>query len=568
MFDYLSEITMSLLTAAKAKKPEFGYAPDFVLFALGPYLNDIKRKGIRVLSNAGGINPHSCAAALKQAAQKAGVELKVAVVTGDDLMPQKKNYIGCPDMRSGQPLPKSVHSINAYLGAGPIARALELGADIVVTGRCADSSLALAPLMHSFGWQRGEYDKLASGSLAGHLIECGAQVTGGVYTDWHEVPDWHNIGFPIAEVSPDGSMVITKPSNTGGVVTHGTVAEQLLYEIGDPRAYVLPDVVCDFTGVETQVVEDGIKVIGAKGNPPTDSYKVSATYLDGFKATTVFCMGGPRSAEKGRKTTTAILQRVRNIFKMLKFDDFTKTHVQVLGDEDTYGPHASGGSGPRDVAVWLSVYHKDKKALDLFAREIAAAGTGMAPGIMGAIGGRPRPSPCLKLHSLLINKNDVDVSVSLDDVNENYSEENLTVISETYNLPDLAVSSVPSNLLRGTHSYRLEELAFTRSGDKANSANVGVIARHPALYPYLKEALSKEAVAQYFQHVFDDPQSAEDCLKRYEVDGIHGLNFVLESSLGGGGIASLRSDPQGKAYGQMLLDFTVNNMPDIDVLLQ
>lgn len=569
MFDYLSEITMSLLTAARAKKPEFGYAPDFVLFAIGPYLNDIKRKGIRVLSNAGGINPEGCAEALKVAAKKAGVELKVAVVTGDDLMPVKGNLIaaGIPDMKTGLPLPKSVHSMNAYLGAGPIARALDCGADIVITGRCADSSLALGPLMHSFNWLPGDYDLLAAGSLAGHLIECGAQATGGVFTDWEKVPDWHNIGFPIAEVSANGSFIITKPPKTGGIVTKGTIAEQMLYEIGDPRAYILPDVVCDFSEVKLEEDQGCVRVEGAKGKPPTDSYKVSATYLDGYKVTAVCCIGGPRSRDKGMKTAEAILQRCRNIFKMLKMKDFTRTHVQILGAEDTYGNLRRAGDGPREGVIWMSVHHSDKKALELFSREIAAAGTGMAPGLTAIVGGRPKVSPLLRLHSFLIKKEECQVNVNIDGKMEEWTDKLKGVSTEHYSYDDQPVSEV-TGIASGSKSYTVGDLAFTRSGDKADSCNVGVVARHPAYYPYLKRALSTLVVTDYFQHVFPPEVSPLECVKRYEVDGIHGLNFVLENSLGGGGVASLRSDPQGKAYGQMLLDFTIENMPDINSLTQ
>ncbi|KAK7076473.1 hypothetical protein SK128_027040 [Halocaridina rubra] len=569
MFDYLSEITMSLLTAARAKKPELGYAPDFVLFALGPYLNDIKRKGIRVLSNAGGINPEGCAAALRLAARKAGVDLKVAVVQGDDLMPQKKELIstGTPDMKSGLPLPMSVHSMNAYFGAGPIAKALEMGADIVITGRCADSSLALAPLMHTFKWKSDDIDLLASGSLAGHLIECGAQVTGGIFTDWHQVPDWHNIGFPIAEVSGDGTILITKPPKTGGLISRGTVAEQLLYEIGDPRAYILPDVVCDFTGVSVTECEGGVRVEGAKGKPATDSYKVSATYLDGYRVTAVSCIGGPRSRDKGRKTAEAILNRCRNIFKVLKLNDFTRTHVQILGAEETYGNHRRDGDGPREGVIWISVQHSDKKALELFSREIAAAGTGMAPGLTAIVGGRPRVSPLLRLHSFLIKKTDCKIKVLLDEKEEVYAENSASVPYSEYEYQDQPVSQVP-DLLVGKQRYSVGDLAYTRSGDKADSCNIGVVARHPAFYPYLKKALSSQAVADYFQHVFPADVNPLDCVKRYELEGISGLNFLLENSLGGGGVASLRSDPQGKAYGQMLLDFPIENMPETAILMQ
>nr|XP_040037373.1 uncharacterized protein LOC120822080 isoform X5 [Gasterosteus aculeatus aculeatus] len=244
VFDYLSEITMSLLTAAKSKTPNLGYAPDFVHVALAPFINDIHRKGIRVVSNAGGVNPLACAEAIQEVIRKAGLDLKVAVVTGDDLMPHRSSLSEVKLAADGstRPLPRSLHSMNAYLGAQPIRRCLDLGADIVVSGRCVDSAVVLGPLMHSFGWGRTDYDLLASGSLAGHLIECGAQSTGGVFTDWHKVPDWDLMGFPVVEVSSDGSFVLSKPPGTGGLVSFGTAAEQLVYEIGDPRRYLLPDV--------------------------------------------------------------------------------------------------------------------------------------------------------------------------------------------------------------------------------------------------------------------------------------------------------------------------------------
>ena len=277
--DYLSEITMSLLSAVKNKMPEMGYAPDFVQVAIGPYLNDIKSKGVRVVSNAGGINPIACAAALQQAANKAGVDLKIASVTGDDIMNRKADLAsrGVKDMFSGASFPDSMTSMTAYLGGGAISKALDLGADIVVTGRCTDSALVLGPLMHTFKWQANEYDLLASGSLAGHLIECAAQVTGGNFTDWHKVPAWHNMGFPIVECAKDGRFVVTKPAKTGGMVTPETCAEQMLYEIGDPRAYILPDVVCDFSNASFSPVEgeeNAVLAVGAKGRAPTPQYKV------------------------------------------------------------------------------------------------------------------------------------------------------------------------------------------------------------------------------------------------------------------------------------------------------
>nr|XP_055061919.1 uncharacterized protein LOC129444920 [Misgurnus anguillicaudatus] len=576
VFDYLSEITMSLLTAAKAKAPNMGYAPDFVL-ALSPFIKDISRKGIRVVSNAGGVNPLACGAALQEVVQKAGLDLKVAVVTGDDLMPQKDSLsdLRMADSKEKKPLPKTVHSMNAYLGALPIKRCLDLGADIVVTGRCVDSAVVLGPLMHSFSWESNNYDLLAAGSLAGHLIECGAQATGGIFTDWHTVPDWDNMGFPVVECSADGSFILSKPPKTGGLVSFGTVAEQLVYEIGDPQRYLLPDVTCDFSNVtitEIPGVDGGaVKVGGARGSPSSGDYKVCATYLDGFRATAVCPVGGPRAVEKARRTAESIIKRTRRIFKQLGLEDYTDVNIQVLGAEDTYGPHAVN-TGTREAVIWMAVHHKQKKALEFFSREIAPAGTGMAPGLTSIVGGRPRISPVLKPFFFMHPKADLEVHIHLNgELVETQNEPAVdSTLAEGHTpslLPAEEHSPTPADLPSGPHAFRLEELAYTRSGDKGDSSNIGVIARHPLYFPYLRKMLTAELVEKYFQHLIKKDQTELPSVVRYELPGIHGLNFVLRNSLGGGGVASLRSDPQGKAYGQMLLDYKLSGLPDLKSLV-
>ncbi|XP_059211135.1 uncharacterized protein LOC131989817 [Centropristis striata] len=569
VFDYLSEITMSLLTAVKAKTPTLGYAPDFVHLALAPFINDIHRNGVRVVSNAGGVNPLACAEAIQEVVKKAGLDLKVAVVTGDDLMPHRSSLSAVKMAADGsrQQLPKTLHSMNAYLGAVPIQRCLDGGADIVVTGRCVDSAVALGPLMHAFGWEKTDYDLLAAGSLAGHLIECGAQSTGGIFTDWHKVPDWDNMGFPVVECSSDGSFVLSKPPKTGGLVCFGGVAEQLVYEIGDPRRYLLPDVVCDFSQVvikEVPGVEGGaVRVTGARGSAPTPDYKVCATYMDGFRATAVCPVGGPRAEEKARRTADSIIKRTKRMFKQLKFEDFSSVNVQILGAEDTYGPNARS-KGSREAVLWMSVHHKQKKALELFSREVAPAGTGMAPGLTGIVGGRPRVSPVLKPFFFLHPKSELKVDLHVDGQLESLSEAEPDA-PEQEAPPPSAQDEPDAGLPSGPHSYRLEELAFTRSGDKGDSANIGVIARHPLFFPYLKKHLTSSVVEEYFSHLIKPGVS--DAVTRYTLPGIHGLNFVLQSSLGGGGVASLRSDPQGKAYGQMLLDLKLRGLPDLKSLV-
>nr|XP_057922747.1 uncharacterized protein lratb.1 [Doryrhamphus excisus] len=571
VFDYLSEITMSLLTAAKAKMPNLGYAPDFVQAALKPFIHDIHTKGVRVVSNAGGVNPLACAAAIQDVIKKAGLDLKVAVVTGDDLMPHRNRLAEVKLAADGSscPLPRTLHSMNAYLGALPIRRCLDLGADIVVTGRCVDSALALGPLMHTFGWDSSHLDLLAAGSLAGHLIECGAQSTGGIFTDWHRIPDWDNIGFPVVECSPDGSFLLSKPPKTGGLVSFGTAAEQLVYEIGDPRRYMLPDVVCDFSQVHIQEVsgvEGGaVRVSGAKGSAPSADYKVCATYMDGFRATAVCPLAGPRASEKGRRTAESIIKRTRRIFKHLGMDDFTSVNIQVLGAEDTYGANACNIDN-REVVLWMAVQHKDKKALEVFSREIAPAGTGMAPGLCGIVGGRPRVSPVLKPLFFFHPKCEVKVDIHLGgQLVESISETGPNA-GELEDPPTCVEDTPDEELPAGPHCYRLEELAYARSGDKGDSANIGVIARNALLFPYLKKHLTSSVVEEYLAHVF--PPGLSGAVTRYTLPGINALNFVLKNSLGGGGVASLRSDPQGKAFAQMLLDLKLRGLPDLKSLLR
>ncbi len=552
VFDYLAELTMSILSAARAKSPDAGYATDFVDVAMKSVIRDIAAKGIKVVSNAGGVNPAGCAAALARLADEAGVKLSVAIVEGDDVLPRiaELRTGGAREMYSGAELPQNILSANAYLGALPIAQALAAGADVVITGRCVDSAVVLGPLIHEFGWKEDDYDRLAAGSLAGHIAECGCQATGGLFTDWELVPRWDDIGYPILECHADGSFVVTKAPGTGGLVSRAVVAEQLLYEMGDPGAYVLPDVVCDFTGVDiADVGPDRVRVSGARGLAPTPTYKVCATYPDGYRCTAVLNIIGVDAAKKARRTAEAILERTRTIFRDIGLPDYSATRIEVLGAETVYGPHARTAH-TREAVMRLAVAHAKRAALETFSREIAPAGTSWSPGTTGMGAGRPKVAPAVKPCFFLLDKEKFNVSVTL------AGERRRVVVPIVGGYPGHAPTRAPAQgetlvPSGATQTVPLLRLAWGRSGDKGDTANIGIIARRPEFLPLLRAQLTPAAVKQYFAHLVQRE------VERFEVPGIHALNFLLHQALGGGGMASLRVDPLAKGYAQMLLDFPV-----------
>ena len=557
VYDYLAEITMSILARARAKDPAMGYATDFISAVLKPNIREIAAQGVRVVSNAGGVNPEACAEAARAVIGEAGLDLRVGVVRGDDLMAEKERFAeaGPVEMFSGEPFPPAgrLASINAYIGAFPIAAALDAGADIVVTGRCVDSAVTLGACIHAFGWRPGDWDRLAAGSLAGHILECGPQATGGNHTDWEDFAgSIHNIGYPIGDIEADGSFTLRKPAGSGGAVTVGTVAEQMVYEIGDPQAYLLPDVCCDFSGVAIeQLGKDRVRVTGATGRPAPPDYKVSATWADGFRAGGYFTFTGRNAAGKARVFADAAIARARTALRKRNLGDFTDTGVEVIGAGSQYGVE-NGPAEAREVVLKLAAKHPEAAGVDLLLREASGLGLATPAALSGFSGTRPRPSPVVRLFSFLAPKTEVPLTVEVDGKPIGYDEQVTKYSAEEPVRPvppvDPGVDAEHVDLFE----VRLEDLAWGRSGDKGDKANIGIIARRADYLPWIWRSLTEEAVAEIFAHFLDG--AGRKPVERFLMPGTNTINFLLHDVLGGGGVASLRNDAQGKGYAQILLD--------------
>ena len=555
VFDYLAETTMAILAAAQRKNPDAGYATDFVDPVMRQVLPEVVKRGIKVVANAGGINPQGCARALAKVAEELGLTLNIAVVEGDDVreaLPALRAAAPggvLTDLVGTQAVPNQLLSANAYLGAEPVARALAAGADVVITGRCVDSAVTLGPLIHHFGWTMSQFNELAGASLAGHIIECGCQATGGLFTDWDTVPDWAHIGYPIVDVSADGSFVVSKVPGTGGLISPATVGEQLLYEIGDPGAYLLPDVACDFRQVQmVQVGENRVRVSGALGSAPPPQLKVSATSLVGWRCDGMTVIVGIDAVAKARRTGESLVERTREMIMARGWGDFSATRVEVIGTETLYGPRATTAQ-LREVIVRVAVRHPKKEALELFTREKAAPGTSWSPGTTGPGGGRGSVSPHIVPCAFLVPRDAVQPVVRL-------GETTLAVpmagtaapLAPPVPVADPAAWSLPAG---PTKTVPLVALAWGRSGDKGDISNIGLIARQPEWLPLLWAQVTPEAVKAWFAHM------VKGRVDRFHLPGLNAMNLVMYQALDGGGPASLRLDPLGKGMGQMLLEMPI-----------
>lgn len=419
VMDYLAEVTMSIMQKQRMRNEQYGYARDFV-DVIEAVLDDVQHNGVRVISNAGGVNPSACKdAILEIARQKGATGLKIAVVDGDDILPGIDQLIErghlLKNMETGESITTvkdDLLSANVYFGSRPIVEALENGADIVITGRVTDTGLTLAPMIHEFGWSFDDYDMMATGTIAGHIIECGGQVSGGNFTDWETVDDLVNIGFPIIEAYPDGSFYVTKHEGTGGLVSEMTVKEQLLYEIGNPAEYITPDCIADFTSLTVQQQgKDRVKVSGIKGRPETDTYKISASYIDGYKLTSSLVYSWPDAVKKARFAGEMLLKRAENLGII-----FRDTNIELVGlnacneDESVF---ENDLSDMNEVEMRISVYGDSREDLNRFGKEIAPLILTGPSGVTGFAGGRPKASDVVAYWPALLSKDAARPNVTL-----------------------------------------------------------------------------------------------------------------------------------------------------------
>ena len=411
--DYLAEVTMSILQKLRSRDPEAGYATDFVRL-IDRILPELVEKRIRVVANAGGVNPRACMRAVLKVAEKHRLKgVAVGIVEGDDVYPRLDELLASGEellnMDTGEPLASvrdRVTSANVYLSAFPIAQALDQGAQIVITGRGTDPGLVLGPLIHEFGWKPSDHDRLAAGTIAGHVVECGAQCTGGNFTDWRRIPDMARIGYPIVEARADGSFVITKHEGTGGIVDESTVAHQLAYEMGDPRAYLGPDVSADFTSFRmAQDGKDRVRIDGVRGAPPTPTYKVSISYDDGWKASGQLTISGPDALEKAK-----LCEEI--VWKRLALDGFSyapeERLVEFVGANVCHAGIAGAENGaPSEVVLRMGVKGPDRAKVDRFGMELVPLVTSGPPGVTGFAGGRPKATEIIGFWPALVGKDKI-----------------------------------------------------------------------------------------------------------------------------------------------------------------
>lgn len=565
--DFLAEITMSILQKQKAKDPNAGYARDFIT-TIEPVLEQCLKKKIKIITNAGGVNPNACAHALLELAKKLNLELRVAVVEGDDILSSipelRKQGVDFKNMETGEDFTKCEQRVvcaNAYFGAMPVVEALKQNPDIVLCGRVTDTGITLAPMIYEFGWQSDDYDKLAHGIVAGHIIECGAQACGGNFTDWQKVPSFIDIGFPIVECQSDGSFYVTKQPNSGGLISAQTVREQLLYEMGSPQSYLTPDVIADFSSIEISAAgADRVKVGKIKGRPPTDLLKVSIAYDDGYKCAGSIIISGPDVRAKAEMFARVFWIRLETELKKAGFSS-TVAHknTEYVGDDSTHKGMLEKHQAI-EILLRLSARDQDKNKLNIF-RKLLPSLILSGPAGVAVTGGAPMISDVVSYWPALIPQKYslprvfvYEKKNNLEHHHKIYENTELTwrVTKGSSQVDKHPFDPWPTSLMTQMSTAKpvrvcLMEIAHARSGDKGDTVNIGLIGRSPECYVWLRENITAEKACDWFHSL------CKGQVHRYCVPHLWALNFLLEQSLGGGGTMSLQIDAQGKTFSQALL---------------
>jgi hypothetical protein len=550
--DYLAEVSMSILALQRERDPKLGYAQDFVdvVRSLAEYWAAGGR--CRLIANAGGLNPLQCARACIAALEEAGCRsMKISVVAGDDVLPallaSDSNSMQFQNLDSSEPLTSvsdRLVTANAYLGCDGIVRALAAGADIVITGRVADPSMVVAPCVYEFGWRNDDWNQLAGATVAGHLLECGTHATGGISTDWLDVPDPTHLGFPIAEIHRDGSCTITKSEQSGGCVTPETIKEQLIYEIGNPGNYLSPDCAVSFLSLEVEGIGiNQVRVRGAIGSPRPETLKVSATYRDGYRAAGTLTFFGPQSVVKARRCGDMVLQRLREAGAV-----FRDSIVECLGNAESV-PVANltdAGHSLYETVLRIAVESDKKSDVERFSRELMPLITAGPQGTTGYAEGRPRVHGVIRYWPCLI-----DAKLARPTLETFQSVETLATRLKTAVWPHAenrfpqkpAFNGQAGKEIAISEAHCLLDVAHGRSGDKGTGANVGILVRSMKDYDWLKQWLTADRVSQFFAPI------GVTSVERFEMENLGGLNFVVKGVLRRG----LRNDAQGKALAQALL---------------
>ncbi len=554
--DYLAELTMSILRKQQIKNPDLGYVPD-ILYQIQKNIDLIIKNKVKIITNAGGLNPIGCGNKILDLLKKYNLDntLKIAVVYGDNILPEiekfnDQDFINLDNTSIPfSDIKNKLQIANVYFGVSPILYALEEGADIIITGRVTDASLAMAPLIYEFHWNIENWDLMASSLIAGHLIECGTQVTGGNFTDWHLIKNW-KLGYPIIEGYEDGSFIVTKYSGSGGIINTNTIKEQLLYEVEDPNNYFSPDVIADFNSIIIEEKEQNmIWIKNAKGKAPTNFYKVSMGYEDGYKISGELILSGPNVLKKA--------QIVQEIIECKISKEFYRYNVDWIGYNSCHGSLVSL-KDTNEILIRFSAHDYDKEKLEEFSRIIPSIILSAPPGITYT-GGRQKISEVIAYYPTLIEKSSIKSNVMvLNPENKHFliSSPIFEKYSRDFNKNNVQISG---DIIKFDLTKIYEEdkkyievsfydICLARSGDKGDKINIGVIARSKEIYDFLKENLTSDFMKFLFKDI------CKGKVYRYEAPNLNAFNFVLENSLDGGGTRSLRIDTQGKTIAQAFLN--------------